>query len=492
MRNQPVTPSKDNPIFYLWNAPLSDLSHKNWKHPNIRVMARTFMGRPDSFIPSGYSTPSLPIPSSYPLTFAELSGFAVATAQIIAHFFHAGGLIRGYGSYNSGLYDGAISIQNFGYLSGGAANSSSQNITTLVGHPHDRIPTTYRSGFLASTSGRSPYNGYTNWATGNVCDLTLIMTSGIQECSGFSNLLFSALKNYCDSYTTPLGTQVQLCYPKFIHNDGELLVDNLIYYQPSGGVDIGHRLSLQRDPRYSTATIYQTPNGTGWNNITMSGAEALCTLNLNPVPSWFIESSSGFIQWWYRTSISALSYGFQKGYYEPAKAIFPYLLTSNYHAFEVPSGQYPHVAYLPRNWERVVQPVIREDCNSPDIYPAEITGPLYSLSTLDGYENNIYFQNQNNLSSSISGYSTKILIPWIISTGSLDSKIYVTEAYLGEILKSCYDNNVSEYIIWGNPSSNPVLWTDDAGFRPVEYLLNYFARLKSGSSVSGFVRKGRI
>lgn len=492
MRNQPVTPSRDNPIFYLWNAPLNDLSHKNWKHPNIRVMARTFIGRPDAFVPTGYSIPSLPTPASFPLTYTELSGFAVATAQVVAHFFYAGGLVRGYGAYNSGLYDGAISIQNFGYLSGGATNSSNQNICALVGHPHDRIPAIYRSGSLASTSGRNPYQLATNWATGNVCDLTLIMTSGIQECSGFSNLFFSALKNYCDSYTTPMGTQVQLCYPKFIHNDGELLIDNLIYYQPSGSVDIGHRLSLQRDPRYSTATIYQSPNGTGWNNITMSGAEALLTLNLNSLPSWSVESSSGFIQWWYRTATSAFSYGFQKGYYEPAKAIFPNLLTSNYHAFEVPSGDYAHVAYLPRNWERIVAPVIREDCNSPDLYPSQVTGSLYSLSNLDGYDNNIYYQNANNLACSISGGSVKPIVPWIMTTGSVDNLLFINIPYLAEALKSCYNNNTSEYIMWGNPTSNPITWADDSAFNTVEYLLYYFARIKNNSNVSGFIRKGRI
>lgn len=492
MRNQPVTPSKDNPIFYLWNAPINDLSHKNWKHPNIRVMARTFAGRPDSFVPSGYNIPSLPIPSGFPLTKAELSGFAAATAEIVAHFFYAGGLVRGYGAYNSGLYDGAISIQNFGFLSGGSPNSAGQSICALVGHPHDRIPTIYRTGFLGSTSGQSPYQLSANWATGNVCDLTLIMTSGIQECSEFSTLFFSALKNYCDSYTTPLGTLVQLCYPKFIHNDGELLLSNLIYYRPSGSFDIGHRLSLQRDPRYATATIYQTPNGTGWNNITMSGAEALLTLDLNTLPAWFAESSSGFIQWWYRTATSALSYGFHKGYYEPAKAIFPHLLASNYHAFEVPSGNYPHVAYSPRNWERIVSPVIREDSNSPDLYPAQVTGDLYSLPTLDGYENNIYYQNMNNLACSISGGSVKPIIPWIMSTGSNDNLIFINTPYFAETLKSCYNNNVSEYILWGNSASNPTTWTDDSGFRSVEYLLNYFARLKAGSNTSGFIRQGKI
>lgn len=492
MRNQPVTPSKDNPIFFLWNAP-SDLSHKNWRHPNTRIIARTFCGRPDAFTPAGYTSPSnIPQTTGIPVPLSQLSGLATAAALVTAHIFHANGLLRGYGSYNGGNYDGGLFIQNWGYNSGGSSGTSSQPGPVLVGHPSDRIPLVYRAANTASTSGLSPYRSYTNWTSGNVCDITLIMTSGITECSYYSQVYFSKLKEYCDAYTDPQGNIVQLCYPKFIINDTELLLDNLIYYRPSGAIDIGHRLSLHADPRYSTSTIYQIPSGVSWQNVTMSGAEVNLTLDLNPLPTWFAQSSSGFIQWWYRTAYSALSYANYKGLYEPAVAIFPEIKTSNYKSFEVPSGQFPHVAYLPRNWERVIQPVVREDYNSPAFYPGYIenTGTIYTISTKDDYENSIHHAVENDFACIVSGYSTKPTIPWIMGTGALDNTtIYINPSFLASMLKYCYDSNVSEYIMWGNPSSSPVTWTDDAGYKNVEYFLNYLNRYRNGNVASGFTRK---
>lgn len=429
----------ENPIFFSWTAP-TGVNGIGWRHQNIRPIARTFVTAPFSFSPPGYPTRIISSITQYPLPTGQLREYAMAAAEVTAQHFHKQGLTYGNGAFNSGTYDGAFFIQNFGCYTGVLG----YDVTSLVGHPHDKITNTTFATRLASglppTSTRISYGGI----TGTVNCYPYTIASGIAECKLYMEYFADSLKTILDASG--------LCYPKFCAWDYEDAIDTrMIYNFVSVSGQVGNYRNMQLDPRYSTETIYYDRLGaTGLTPVTFSGWwNTQITGIINFTKDIFDIANSGACQRMMTASFKNLDYGLYKSVYEPLKARFPNIICSNYGIVQT-SGGYPLREYTVQSWMYENNNFILGDASSHSMYAVEPSSQNDQYKLLNESDEQFSIRANADIANVMhSGISDgKMIIPWPATPNLYPIS---TSGHGREILYEAYKKNISTFFLF-NPN----------------------------------------
>lgn len=455
--------TKDNPIFFTFNSPTS-LTSSLWKHPNVRFIAKPFINGPDIL---GLKAVLSDL-TTYPLPTGQLKEYAEASAETVFRFFAKQGLASGNGAYHNGAYDGAFYIQNWGSYTGVAG----YDVCCLIGHPHDRIRDT--THVTRGVSGLSPalnrpaYGGI----TGTTNDYTFTISSGIAECTLYTEYFADYLKSKLDSSG--------MCYPKFCIWDLEDSIDaRMIHNIMAVTGQVGNFRNAVLEPRFQTQYImYDRAGTTGLTPVTYSGwwYNKVHPLINNNNDILDVANSGAFLRI-VEGSSKNQEYGLYEALYKPLKQRFPEIICSNYCCVQI-TGTFPILIPASQSWYRYNQDVLLGDMSTFELYPFDYrTNTNYSQHNTNNLnpEDFTVITSSGRMESMYKGSlmgGGKQIAPWI-STPLIGDAIG-TSGLEYETWYQAYKKEVPMYILFNSSTS------DSSTVNAVENYLVYLKNKASG------------